>query len=258
MSIDNELEILSAQAHNEIFDNQRDVRDAVIAAALSTFPIGGAAIQSLISGKAQQRVWERFLSLLDEMRNRLNEIQGNIADEQYFASEEFQTLLGLALEQLNTTRDRGKLKLLANALVNSASVEFSDEQMKEQNIRLLREVSSFDLSVLRYLAQSLRPFSPTHDFIVHSFREGERPETLATECVASSLSRLVAMGLITETLVVTRPSGSYGSATQDAERLLEHLLSAPQERSYMISSHGRQFFDFLAHDSTKSSIPKAP
>jgi hypothetical protein len=89
---------------------QRGGLDAAIAGILSLFPIGGACIQSLLFDKAQRNNNQRVLELFTEMRERLEEIKALIPDQEYFGSEEFQTLLALALEQIQTTHDRTKRK----------------------------------------------------------------------------------------------------------------------------------------------------
>ena len=59
------------------------------------------------------------------MRKRIEEVRDQIPDAAFYCSEEFQTLLALAHEQLWTTHDKKKLKLLAAALANSGTEHIS-------------------------------------------------------------------------------------------------------------------------------------
>ena len=61
------------------------------------------------------------------MRKRIEEVRDRIPDAAFYGSEEFQTLLALGQEQLWTTHDKRKLKLLAAALAN-AGPNFSERR----------------------------------------------------------------------------------------------------------------------------------
>ena len=159
MSIDDKLQIYREQIEKEIQpDIQRDVKDMTVAGLLGALPVGGAAIQSLLSGRAQKRVWERFLEMLNEMKERLEAIRNSIPDEEYFGSEEFQTLLFLAIDQLQTTHDGEKRKMLAACLANSGCEKFSKDTAKEQYVRIMRDLSIQDLFTLK--DQRLKGWTP--------------------------------------------------------------------------------------------------
>jgi hypothetical protein len=81
----------------------------------------GSAIQSLVDGKAHRNVERRWIQLFVDLKDQLEKIRDSIPHESYYNSEEFQTLLALAYEQLWTTHDREKLRMLAAALANSGS-----------------------------------------------------------------------------------------------------------------------------------------
>lgn len=65
------------------------------------------------------------------MKNRLNLLGEEKVDNDYFRSEEFQSLLFLLIEKLHTTHDAEKLRMFGNALGNAANVDFKSDD-KEQ------------------------------------------------------------------------------------------------------------------------------
>jgi hypothetical protein len=123
------------------------------------------------------------------IKERIEEIRESIPDDSYYGSEEFQTLLALAYEQLLTTHDRERLRLLAIALASSGCGIFHDDD-KEQLLRTFREVSLRDIHLLK-----------TKVLVGVRFRGYEVRER-------SHLSRLLAAGIIDElidsTVVIDR------------------------------------------------------
>jgi hypothetical protein len=236
MSIDDKLEVSRKEIETEVqFDVQRDVKAMMVASLLSAFPVGGAAIQSLLDGRAQRRVHERFLEMLNEMKARLEAIKESIPDEEFFASEEFQTLLALAFEQLQTAHDANKRKALAAALANSGSTDFSKDEQKEQFVRVLRDLSGRDLITLK--DQRLKGWTP---FVADMTYGGD---------VLSSLSRLEGLGLVMQTMKPSSgPFGRHGSATQELQTALQELLTKPPARVFHISGFGERFLKFIGTD----------
>lgn len=128
-----------------------------VAGILSLIPGAGSAIQSLLDGRARANVKRRSLDLFIEMRKRIEEVRDRIPNAVFYGSEEFQTLLSLAQEQLWTTHDEKKLKLLAVALANSGTEQFQHDD-KELMLRALRAVSPSDLETLNH--QNLKGWLP--------------------------------------------------------------------------------------------------
>ena len=71
---------------------------------------------------------------LRRIRKQIDAIRESIPDDSVYGSEEFQTVLALAQEQLWTTHDREKLRLLAAALAHSGAKEFQADD-KELMLR---------------------------------------------------------------------------------------------------------------------------
>lgn len=104
-----------------------DLSAMSVTGILSLIPGAGSAIQSLLDGRARANMEQRWLELFIEMRKRIEDVRDHIPDATFYGSEEFQTLLALAQEQLWTTHDKKKLKLLAAALANSGTELFRND-----------------------------------------------------------------------------------------------------------------------------------
>lgn len=149
-------------------------------------------------------------------------IRDSIPDESYYGSEEFQTLLALAHEQLWTTHDRKKLKMLAAALANSGSAPFHADD-KELLIRALRNLSPSDIATLDH--QNLKGWTPVEKHMVYGAD------------VQSSLSRLAASGLVVDILLSPNAGAEPGQAVD---------IDPPPKRAFRISPFGERFLEFVA------------
>ena len=200
-----------------------DLSAMTVAGILSLIPGAGSAIQSLLDGKARANVERRWIELFVELRKRIEEVRDSIPDVTFFGSEEFQTLLALAREQLSTTHDKGKLKMLAAALANSGTVQFQDDD-KELMLRALRTVSPSDLKTLTH--KNLKGWLPLTKRIEYG------PEIL------SSLARLASQGLVMEKFLRPSPNTS-------TEQKLAALLENGSWRTFQLSPFGERFLKFV-------------
>jgi hypothetical protein len=213
-------------------DIERDLRQASIAGILSLIPGVGSAIQSLLEGKAQRNVERRWVQLFADLKENVEEIRDSIPDQDYYSSEEFQSLLAQAYQQLIETHDRVKLRMLAAALANSGTSAFKADD-KEVYIRVLRSLSTFDLETLN--DERLKGWFP------HTHEINYSPEVL------SSLSRLAGQGLVLEKLKRKAHSGSTtGSARMDAQRAFQDLVIDPPTTVYLLSPLGGRFLKFVS------------
>lgn len=215
-------------------DIERDMWDATVAGILSFIPGIGPAIQSLIDGKGRRNVEQRWLQLFADLKAYLKEIHDSIPNESYYGSEEFQTLLALAYEQLWTTHDREKLRMLAAALANSGSVHFQSDD-KELMIRALRNLSPSDIKNLDH--KNLKGWIPLTKRIEYG------------EDLQGSLSRLASSGLVIEKFL--RPDPNSGD-----EQRLRSLLDSPTWRTFQLSSFGERFLRFVT--SSESDRENSP
>src|SRR5262249_49775741 len=147
-------------------------------------------------------------------------------NKEFFQGEEFQTLLFLGFDQLQTTHDREKLRLLASALANSGVSSFSEETRKELFIRVLRDLTPLHIHALKELLPSKRYLEAGPTFWKGvSPRQGEE---------IGILQYLAANGLVEEFLTVKKVSG-LGTRNPDvAARVLKELLERPPIRNFRI------------------------
>jgi hypothetical protein len=232
MSIDDSIEV-----HLERLKQDLDVgiegglTGATVASILSLIPGVGAAIQSLLDGRAKDNVQRRWVELFVEIKKRVEEIRTSIPDLDFYGSEEFQTLLALAQEQLWTTHDKEKLRMLAIALANSGANEFRNDD-KELMLRTLRAISPSDLQTLNH--ENLKGWLPLTKRIDYS------PDILGT------LSRLASLGLVTERILRPDPNAS------DEQKLVS-LLKFGAWRTFQLSPLGERFMRFVAAEEFPNS-----
>lgn len=219
--IDAHLELAKRDLDGGITD---DLSAMTVAGILSLIPGAGSAIQSLFDGRARANVERRWLELFIGMRKRIEEVRDCIPNAAFFGSEEFQTLLSLAREQLGTTHDKKKLKLLAVALANSGTEQFQNDD-KELMLRALRAVSPSDLETLNH--QNLKGWLPLTKRIEYG------PDVLG------SLSRLASQGLVMEKFLRPNPN-----ATE--EQKLASVLEHGTWRTFQLSLFGERFLKFVA------------
>lgn len=194
----------------------RELAEATVAGVLSLIPGVGSAIQSLLGDKAKANLERRWLQLFVDFKTRMDEIHESIPDEDYYGSEKFQTLLALAWQQLATTHDRAKLKLLADALANSGTTHFQVEDT-ELFLRMIRDLSICDIVALGG-SRLQNPPSPLSE-ITYTGDEIAR------------YSRLASMGLLIEQHI-----SGYGGDPPPAGN----------DRNYHIAQLGKSLLLFIA------------
>ncbi|UWZ85255.1 hypothetical protein [Occallatibacter riparius] len=225
MSIDDPVDAHLQSLKQDLEANIADSLGApTLAGILSLIPGVGAAVQSLLGGRAQRNVQRRWIELFLEMKKRIEQARASIPDHSYYGSEEFQTLLALAQEQLWTTHDKDKLRLLAIALANSGVDEFRGDD-KELMLRALRTISPSDLRTLDH--ENLKGWLP----LTNRFEYSDE--------ILGSLSRLASLGLVTEKFLRPDPNASD-------EQKLHSVLHFGPRRTFQLSPFGQRFMRFVA------------
>jgi hypothetical protein len=195
-------------------------------------PYAGGAILELADGLAHRRTQERLNTVFAGMKDCLDRLSAEKLDREFFDSEEFQSLLFLLIEKLQTTHDADKLKNFANALANSGNVDFKADD-KELYVRVLRDLGLNDLRVL-------------NDARLKGWLPHTRAITYTPEVICS-LSRLQAMGLVLETLTPKQvPPGTTGSERMDARAAFADLIIKPPTKNFYLSEFGERFLRFIS------------
>jgi hypothetical protein len=244
MSIDDPVEVRLKQLRDEAAGSvEKEGMHLLIVAALAQVPVIGTPIVELVSGLGQRRVQERSLLLPEEMKRLVDDLEKKTEekiDRSYFSSEEFQTILYLALQGLNTAHHERKVKALAAGLVNSGRHTFSDADKNELFMRAIIDLMPAHLEVLEKLhsADTRRPVV---------LKEPEPEQQMI-------LQRLVGYGMVESYLERTpfRPMFSLGdyqnlsalSATREIEKAVRHLNEVPSE-CFRINSLGEELLAFV-------------
>src|SRR5690349_2048903 len=103
MGIDDKLEKVLNEYQTEALITPGD---RLLDAAINGIPFVGSSIAALFGGVARQRVQERTAEVFETMKEELDGIKEEAINKQFFETEEFQTLLALIIEQVQTTHDR--------------------------------------------------------------------------------------------------------------------------------------------------------
>jgi hypothetical protein len=224
---------LAVEIKNYKDDSEISIQRIVMRSTVAAIPLAGGAMLEIFDGLAQRRMQERLNGVFDEMKNRLDQLGEEKIDQEYFRSEEFQTLLFLLIEKLHTTHDKERLAMFGDALANSSSRSFQVDD-KEQYIRVFRELGLADLNILKG----------------ELLKDGALPDMLnyASE-VMVSLSRLHGMGLVLEKLKAKATVGGFQMA-------MENLLTQPPKKIYYLSPFGQRFLQFISSDASPEESGK--
>lgn len=214
---------------------------AAVNAAIAVIPYAGLPIAGLLAGRANRRIQGRAIEMFSAIKERLEKLDENEITKDFFEGEEFQSLFALALEQLQTTHDKAKLRMLAIGLANSAALEFSSETRKELFLRILRDLSPEHVSILTEILPAKRYRSlPSDTWPTLDAPQGEK---------LAILQRLVANGLVEEFLGSAKASSGLRFGGQltaaEAERAVKRALSSVPSRHFRISKFGLDFLKYF-------------
>jgi hypothetical protein len=251
MAIDDKLEKILDEYEREAIATPGGL---TIDAAINAIPLVGSSIAALISGKAQERVRRRTVDVFSAMKEEIESVEEQAIHKEFFESEEFQTLLALTIEQLQTTHDREKLKMLGKGLAHSGFKVFGNESRKELFVRSLRDLTPVHIGLMTSLLPEEHP-NPRMAGAIWN----HRPERKNYDEVSKLLiQHLVALGFMEERIAPldTQKKQSrfypWQPKTEDEQRRVVELLSKPPNVSYRVSLLGR---DFLRYIGAVSSQP---
>ena len=108
MKLPDELDVVIRQ-HKE--DAETEIPKIALRTAISLIPYAGSAINEIVGGLAQRRAQERLKDMFAALKDRLDSLDEEKVDSEYFDSQEFQTVLYLLIERLHTTHDKEKLRM---------------------------------------------------------------------------------------------------------------------------------------------------
>ncbi len=244
MSIDDKLEKVLDKLREEGLVPHRDLE--LLGASISSIPVAGGPISALMSGQAKRRVVRRTIEMFEAMRERLEQVDTAKIDREFFETEEFQTLLALAIEQLQTSHDAGKVTMLATALANSGVTDFSSETRKELFIRVLRDLTPRHTHLLKELVPKGDLLRASRDTFWPKRTDPSGEELALFQTLASH-------GLLEESLEQHHKaslSPRFGNewTISEAQHLLKEYLAEPPTRCFIISDFGLAFLTYLGEN----------
>lgn len=119
---------------------------------LSKLSIAGAAITDTILDMEMTRQWERATDIFVRFDDDLRRCEQQKIDKHFLKTEEFQTLVFLVIQQVQTTYDKGKLKALSDGLARGRLRDFSGDSRKELFFRILRDMAPNEFQILKNLS----------------------------------------------------------------------------------------------------------
>lgn len=250
MAIDDRLEKALDFYSREL---ETDLPKKALITVIAQIPHFGNEVNRILFGDAQRRVAERAQDVFEAMKERVEQIEESRIDKEFLKSDEFMTILTLAIEQLQTTHDKEKLRMLANALANSGVVGFSSDSRKELFMRIFRDLAPEHVGMLKWMRRKPIADHPEH-YVARDIKEPQGKDLVI-------LQNLAAHGLVDEFQEKERPSLSVGqfSDERNALRALEKLATALQKRCFRLNQFGEDFlgfFDQLQAPTQGASVPQ--
>jgi hypothetical protein len=245
MAIDDRLEKALDFYSKEL---ETDLPKKALAITIEQIPHLGSQINKLLFGDAQRRVAERAQDVFAAVKDRLERIDKAKLDKEFLKSDEFMTVLLLAIEQLQTTHDQEKKRMLANALANSSLLEFSSDSRKELFMRIFRDLAPEHIQMLQVMRRKAVTRSHEHGPMARDIKDPHGKDL-------AILQSLAADGLVDEYLEKKRPSiptATYSSQREITKTLEDLLLELPK-RCFRMSEFGEDFLKYF--DSLEASVP---
>jgi hypothetical protein len=235
MSIDDRLEKALEFYNKEL---ETDIPMKATKIAIELIPHYGSHIVKLLFGDAQKRVAERAKEVFEAVRERVERIDGGKIDKEFLKSDEFMTIIILAVEQLQTTHDKEKLEMLANALANSGTTNFSSDARKELFLRIFRNLAPQHIAELQRIR--IKQIGTVPRMMKGIEVKGPNGENLAV------LQTLAANGLVDEHQEFH--SGivpSRFSSENQVKEVIAKFMRTPPMRCFKVSRLGEDFLNFF-------------
>jgi hypothetical protein len=208
-------------------------------------PIAAGVTEGL-NQLANKRMYSRLKEMREAMHERLDEVDKNKVDKEWFQSEEYQTMLFEAVRQVMVTADRKRIAMLGNALANAGIDQFRADSRKELFLQLIRDLTPHHVAVLKQML-------PDESLPPQIQWRARRSITTTKEEELAVLQMLAANGLVTESLKEShmppnRQSSYRQPSPAEMAQNLRKLIAAarkPPTRVFQLSTLGRDLLNFV-------------
>lgn len=139
-----------------LYHNENSELDSVIRGFAGAIPFIGTGIGEALTYNLKKKREERLKEAFDNMSKMLIKLGEEKIDKEYVESEEFQHLLVTSLELVMKTIDSEKRKSFSKLLVNSISIDKTDEERRhaEWFAETLGRMSYFHLLAFKIICSS--------------------------------------------------------------------------------------------------------
>jgi hypothetical protein len=210
----------------------------------------GRTMSVLLTERATKLVTERFRDMVSIMARELNRIEESKIDPEYFNTEEFLTLLILAIDQLQFAHHREKVKMLASALTNSCRKQGPSDQRKEMFVRAIRDLTPAHVQLLKDMRDGSRHVGG----VVVPMREICNPVSE----ILMLLQNLAGLGLVEEFPKADTPQISNVAVLSENEVrkvLSDAIFKSLPKRCFRLSRFGSDFLDFISEEQQAEQPP---
>ena len=121
-----------------------------VSTVASLVPVLGGAVSNLINGYANHRQQQRVAEVLIGLSQRIRDTQSRV-DEEYVRSEDFEDLLGEALQRAARERSEDKRRIYRDFLASDMTAPAGSYDEKLRFLRTLEELQPDHLRVLKAL-----------------------------------------------------------------------------------------------------------
>jgi hypothetical protein len=190
----------ATRAVSEWYEDDPALRNLVLA-----IPWIGAVIDNTLSTPGRRARRERLISFLTEVKETLDQLDGDKIDRAFVESPEFEGVVqDVLLKASNTSREE-KLRMLRDALVGAATGGSGAKALMDTIWALIMELSPEHVAVLQYVDRKSRTVFSSGGDVILSTDGPPKPVVLdrAFEDLSSNVLNEIVTDLVGRGLLVT-------------------------------------------------------
>ena len=133
--------------------------------ALSLIPFFGTAISSALDTRLAIIAEKNSHIFAEELKRRMEHLDGNKIDKEFLESEEFVSLLMEILQKMNKVYEKDKIRSLSSIFINSSLTDKSKTKYKENFVRIVSDLSMDHIAVFSAICNKCDRTPPPQDFL---------------------------------------------------------------------------------------------
>ena len=132
---------------------------------LSLIPFFGTAISSALDTRLAIIAEKNSHIFAEELKRRMEHLDGNKIDKEFLESEEFVSLLMEILQKMNKVYEKDKIRSLSSIFINSSLTDKSKTKYKENFVRIVSDLSMDHIAVFSAICNKCDRTPPPQDFL---------------------------------------------------------------------------------------------